>query len=148
MITGIDHGGLTVRDMDQALAFYRDLLGFKVVADAPYSGEGISAAVGLPNTDLRAVWVKVAERDYLELIEYKNVERREVHPRKWDLGATHICFHVDDCWAAYEDLVKKGVKFTSPPVESTEGDLAGELYAYFEDPDGNILEIEQCNLPG
>jgi glyoxylase I family protein len=147
MITGIDHTGLGVRDMERSLAFYRDILGFKVVVDMPYSGEEISTAVGHPNTELRAVWVKVADGNFLELVEYKYMERAEYHPRLFDLPAAHVCFHVDDCWAVYRDLASKGVKFYAPPQVTPEGEMAGEVYAYFEDPDGHILELEECVLP-
>ena len=49
-----------------------------------------------------------------------------------------VNFHVDDCQAEYEQLSKKGVKFTRKPSQDN-----GAVIATFKDPDGNMLQLFQ-----
>jgi hypothetical protein len=41
----------------------------------------------------------------------------------------------------YDDLMKKGIKFNTPPSEITEGPMKGWIWTYFKDPDGAQLEL-------
>ena len=45
--------------------------------------------------------------------------------------------------AAYEELKAKGYDFIAPPCDFGERnqDLEDVVFAYFRDPDGNVLEI-------
>ena len=45
MILGINHVGISVPDMDKALEFYRDLLGFEQVREAAWEPDTIESAV-------------------------------------------------------------------------------------------------------
>jgi len=64
-----------------------------------------------------------------------------------DVACTHICFAVEDIEKAYQELIKKGVKFNSPPeVLSVERLKEKVKAAYFKDPDGITVEIVQ-NVP-
>ena len=50
-----------------------------------------------------------------------------------------ITIRVPDCRGAYETLSSRGAEFLTPPVES-----AGEIRAFFHDPDGHLLEISEA----
>lgn len=45
---------------------------------------------------------------------------------------------VADCRAAYEQLIRRGATFLTPPVTS-----GAETRAFFRDPDGHLFEISQ-----
>ena len=49
-----------------------------------------------------------------------------------------MTIRVHDCYAAYETLLSKGVKFITPPK-----DWGAEVRCFFRDPDGHLLEISQ-----
>ena len=49
-------------------------------------------------------------------------------------------FSVDDCQAAYEELVRRGVEFSQEPTQQPYGVDAG-----FRDPSGNSLRLTQIN---
>ena len=45
---------------------------------------------------------------------------------------------VDDCQAAYEELIGRGAVFLSPPY-----DWGAEIRCFFRDPDGTLFEISE-----
>lgn len=136
--------GLQVRDLEQSLGFYRDILGFEVVfawnPRAPYIGE----LVGYPDVDLHAAILRPPDSDVmLELLEYRNVERTPVDTSTANPGTAHIAFFVDDLDALYVGLVARGVRSVSPPVTPTIGPNEGGRAVYMLDPDGIRVELIQ-----
>ncbi|MEA2608225.1 MAG: lactoylglutathione lyase [Chloroflexota bacterium] len=138
------HTGLQVRDLDRSVAFYRDLLGFEVVfawnPKAPYIGE----LVGYPDVDLHAAVLRPPNSDvFLELLEYRDVDRTPVDTRTANPGTAHTAWFVDDVDALYAELVAKGVEAVSPPVTPTIGPNQGGRAVYMIDPDGIRVELIQ-----
>ena len=58
MLGAVAHVGITVRDMDKAVEFYRDTLGLKVIGDVTIDGQEASTVTQVPNTTLRAVYLR------------------------------------------------------------------------------------------
>ena len=138
MITGMHHTGLVVKDLDEALEFYRDVLGLEGVRVGEREGGKISQVVGYENTHLRSALLKIGDGNLLELIQYispaphgRQSEERAI------LGAGHVAFNTDDIWATYEDICKRGAVPLNPPTDVTPGSFG----CYFQDPEGNWLEI-------
>ncbi|MBF6606053.1 MAG: VOC family protein [Chloroflexi bacterium] len=143
-ITRPHHTGLQVRDLERSVAFYRDVLGFEVVfawnPQAPYIGE----LVGYPEVDLHAAILRPPDSEvFLELLEYRNVERMPVDTRTANPGTAHTAYFVDDLDALYADLVAKGVESVSAPVTPTIGPNKGGRAVYMIDPDGIRVELIQ-----
>lgn len=143
-IIGPHHTGLQVHDLERSVAFYRDVLGFEVVfawnPQAPYVGE----LVGYPDVDLHAAILRPPDSEvFLELLEYRNVERMPVDTRTANPGTAHTAYFVDDLDALYADLVAKGVESVSPPVTPTIGPNKGGRAVYMIDPDGIRVELIQ-----
>jgi lactoylglutathione lyase len=143
-ITRPHHTGLQVRDLERSVAFYRDLLGFDEVfawnPRAPYIGE----LVGYPDVDLHAAVLRPPNSDvFLELLEYRNVDRTPVDTSTANPGTAHTAYFVDDLDALYADLVAKGVASVSPPVTPTMGPNKGGRAVYLLDPDGIRVELIQ-----
>jgi lactoylglutathione lyase len=78
---------------------------------------------------------------FLEILEYRNIERVAVDTRTGNPGTAHIAFFVDDCDALYEQLVAKGVRSVSAPVTPTIGPNTGGRAVYMIDPDGIRVEL-------
>ena len=78
-------------------------------------------------------------RPWLELIQYTNPKGKKALYDIQDVGASHVCFLVDDIEAAYRELKAKGVQFLSEPVQLPKG---GAI-VYLRDPDGYCLEFYQ-----
>ncbi|HUZ88562.1 MAG TPA: VOC family protein [Candidatus Acidoferrales bacterium] len=145
MIRGIHHTSRGVGDMDSALAFYRDLLGLRVVLDTEMAGEMLAREVGLEGARLRLVELEGGGQTMLELLQYL-VPAGAPYPvdaRCSDVGASHFALLVDDIRAAHRRLESAGVRFTYPPQEVDAGYFAGHWTAYCFDPDGQIVELWQ-----
>ena len=111
---------IQVFDMPRSLAFYRDVLGFKVVSD---SGDGDSSSW---------IWLQL---DGLNLMLNDQYEPGSVPPAppadrvKWH-SDTCIYLSCPDVDAAYEYLVSKGVDLDPPKVAPY-----GMKQLYVNDPD-------------
>ena len=140
----VHHTGLVVRDLDRSIYFYHDLLGLPFANEPTpwFSGPVLEKGVNVPGATLRQVCLWVGETTTLELIEYGN---RPAHssapPPNNHMGAAHVCFVVDDVFAAKAELESKGVDFYTDVNVVDEGTLAGWRWVYFSDPDGLALEL-------
>jgi lactoylglutathione lyase len=143
-ITRPHHTGLQASDLARSVAFYRDILGFEEVfawnPQAPYIGE----LVGYPGVDLHAAILRPPNSDvFLELLEYRNVERHPVDTATANPGTAHTAYFVDDLETMYATLVANGVTSVSPPVTPTIGPNRGGRAVYLLDPDGIRVELIQ-----
>jgi catechol 2,3-dioxygenase-like lactoylglutathione lyase family enzyme len=139
VIRGIHHVALNTANLAGMLVFYRDVIGFEVVAEAAWKDDAtIDGVVGLSGSAARQIMLRGGNA-YLELFEYTAPAAREGEPlRPCDRGYTHLCLDVVDIDAEYARLTRAGVHFQRKP-----GDF-GEIRAvYGKDPDGNVIEIQE-----
>lgn len=137
------HVGIQVADLERSVTFYRDLLGFEVVFQWNPQADYIRTMVGYPSPDIHAAVLRLPGDTgvFLEILEYRNVDREPVDTRTANPGTAHIAFFVDDCDALYEELVAKGVRSVSAPVTPTIGPNEGGRAVYMIDPDGIRVEL-------
>ena len=143
-LKAVHHVGLVVRDLDQSIYFYHDLLGLPFANEPTpwFEGPDLARGVGVPDAKLRQVSLWVGAHSTMELIEYANRPSTSTEPVPNNhLGAAHICFKVDDIRAAKAELESKGVTFYSEVNVVDDGPLAGWRWCYFSDPDGLALEL-------
>lgn len=137
MIRGLHHVALSVRDMDRALAFYRDLLGWQLVYDRSFGGRRVETITALPGAMGRSALLRLGS-SRLELFQFEQPKpapktaERAVH----QLGLTHLCLKVDDLDDEYRRLSAAGVRFHSEPQ-----DFGSFRATYGRDPDGNVFEL-------
>jgi len=144
-ITRPHHMGIQVADLERSVAFYRDILGFEVAFQWNPQAEYIRQIVGYPGVDIHAAIMRLPGDTgvFLEIMEYRNVEKTPVDTRTANPGTAHIAFFVDDCDAVYADLTSKGVRSVHPPVTPTIGPNQGGRAVYMIDPDGIRVEFIQ-----
>jgi glyoxylase I family protein len=117
---------LCVRDLPRSVAFYRDVLGFEVleergrIAFVELAGQRIYLFIESPPTEDKPTVFLVPQ------------ERR-------DRGNVIVVFRVEDCDAAYADLLGRGAEFLTPSGTPPWGGRR----CFFQDPDGYVLELEQ-----
>ncbi len=144
MIKAINHSGFVVADLDRSVAFYRDVVGMRIIRNVERSGAPISQIVGYRDTHLKGVHMSSGSGPTLELLQYLSPRSSEgVTSERNALGASHIAFEVDDIQAAYETLRANGARTMNPPAELE----PGRSGCYLQDPDGNwieLLEIEEA----
>ncbi len=137
MILGVHHPAIVVPDMEIALAFYCDLLGFEVVleAEVPSGFELFSEAMGITDSGFKVRKIKKGN-SCIELFEFNASEPGDSRPPANRIGISHIALATDDIEADFARLSNAGVEFNR--------DLTGEVrdrFAYGRDPFGNILEL-------
>lgn len=144
------HIGLHVADIERSIAFYRDLLGFKLVVRRESTEAYARAVCGYPDVTLQQAILTFPFDNglpgasmFLELFEYQNVARAAVDTDPANPGTAHFCLCVDDLAAVHADLSAKGVRFVSPVQRQTGGVNKGGSVVYARDPDGIIIELIQ-----
>ena len=141
----LHHTGLTVSELDRSVAFYRDLLGCEILSTQEKEGGYLAAIVGYPDAHVRMAHLRAPGSEHvIELFQYLSPpgDRADVEPR--NVGASHLCFIVDDLAALYDSLLGRGVtSFVSPPIEVDTGINRGGLALYLRDPDGITVELFQ-----
>jgi catechol 2,3-dioxygenase-like lactoylglutathione lyase family enzyme len=148
-MTSLLHTGLTVRDLDRSLAFYRDTLGMETVFEQEKEGGYLAAIVGYPGAHVRMAHLAFpGDRHRLELFQYLEPEPRGEPGEPRDVGITHVCLLVDDIAALHVRLRAGGIDFYSDPVVVDTGANAGGIGVYVRDPDGITLELFQRSTEG
>jgi len=145
-LTGIEHIGLTVPDLDQATAFFVDVLGCEVAFEAgPFRADDDWMAEHLnvhPRAEIRRLrMLRCAAGPALELFEYTAPEQARSGPVNSDVGGHHIAFYVEDMSAAVLYLAERGVRVLGAPTTLTAGPSAGLSFVYFLAPWGLQLEL-------
>jgi catechol 2,3-dioxygenase-like lactoylglutathione lyase family enzyme len=143
MITGFNHTGLVVQDIEKQMAFYRDVLRLTVIREiesiAPPEGDH----TGIPGAHRKLVFLgKLGEAHMLELVYYLNPPSMAGKPLDGhQSGASHLCFSVENLEQVYHHLTAQGVRFHTPPKfrQTPTGERIGICYA--QDPEGNWLEF-------
>jgi catechol 2,3-dioxygenase-like lactoylglutathione lyase family enzyme len=139
MITQIRHTGLVVANLQSALHFWCDVLGFRVVKQMEESGPHIDAIMGLK--DVRVTTAKLAAPDerMIELLHFQTHPDRPVwNGTPYSTGFTHVAMTVADLEASCKKLESEGVVFSAPPQLSPDGAVK---VTYGKGPEGVLLEL-------
>ena len=148
---GHDHTGVTVPDMDQAVAFFTDILGCqKAMSFGPFADDKGTFMTDLLGVDAKAVienitLMRCGFGSNIELFKYKAPDQRALDQKNSDIGAFHIAFYVDDIKAAKAFLDEKGVATRMGPLPVEQGPAAGQSIIYFQSPWG--LQLEAITYP-
>jgi catechol 2,3-dioxygenase-like lactoylglutathione lyase family enzyme len=145
MIAGLNHVGISVADLDRAVAFYRDAFGMELVAQRTFEGEQDAAIMALPGARGRVALLRAANLQ-IELFEFAQPAPRPQPTTRpvCDHGITHFCVVVADVERDYARLTAAGVRFHCPPVTFAR---ARAKATYGRDPDGNVFELVQyCDM--
>jgi catechol 2,3-dioxygenase-like lactoylglutathione lyase family enzyme len=125
----IGYVALVVREYDEAIAFYRDKLGFTLVEDTPLSAEKrwvLMQPCGESGTHLLLARAASAEQ--------------ATRVGNQTGGRVFLFLHTDDFWRDYRTYTQRGVRFRRPPAEEDYGTVA-----VFEDLYGNLWDLLQLN---
>jgi len=146
MITGISHVGISVANLERSIAFYRDLLGMRLIQQVPLGGANYDAIMGLKGTQGRIAVLRTGNLE-IELLEFKRPAPQPGDPGRHvsDQGISHFAIHVEDIAGLHARLEAAGVRFHSALVHFAS---CATTAAYFRDPDGNFIEMLQENTPG
>jgi catechol 2,3-dioxygenase-like lactoylglutathione lyase family enzyme len=148
VITGLAHTGVCVPDCDAAVAFYRDVLGLRVLSP-PYvmAGDAIRDDMGelVSDPTMKAAIVGFDDDGdrVLEVIEYLNVDGAPAARALTEHGLSHVALLCEDIDATRADLEAKGVRFLVKGV----ADVARVRTTWFVDPWGVVFILVQKSRP-
>ena len=140
MITGMNHTGFVVKDLDKSLAFYTEVVGLQLNSRGESEGGPIGQIVGYDPSHLKLASLRIGPEGghVLELIEYvKPPSADRPTDERAVLGASHLAFNVTDIDGTFQRLLDAGAIKLNAPVEVREGRKA----CYLQDPDGNWIEL-------
>jgi catechol 2,3-dioxygenase-like lactoylglutathione lyase family enzyme len=157
-IYGVDHVGLTVPNIEQAIAFFCEVLGCALVhsrGPTPAADPALSTQADKFVADNLGVYLgtKVAGIAMLrcghganiELFDYKSAQRNGQSPNNADVGGHHLGFYTDDIPAAVAFLKENGARVMGDVKTVTSGPEAGLRWIYFQTPWG--LQLEMVSYP-
>jgi glyoxylase I family protein len=125
MFKRIDHVELITNNLERAVRFYSEVLGFKVKERKKVDHPPMEEIVFLQLNDT-----------LLELISGK--APAPAPAERWRVGYRMMAMEVEDMDRAVEYLKGKGVEISQEPVV-----LGTSKRGEMRDPDGNILELRQ-----
>lgn len=134
MIGKLNHVAIVVPDLAAATARYRDVLGARVSAPLPLPEHGVTTVfVELPNTKIELLH---------PLGETSPIRKfLDANPSG---GMHHLCFEVEDIYAARDRLKAAGARVLGDGEPKTGAHGKPVLFLHPKDFCGTLLEIEQA----
>ena len=126
----IDHVAIAVKDLDDALAFYRDALGLEVTGRREVPAEGVEIAF-LPTDD--------TEIELISPLDPENSIGRFLEKR--GEGIHHLCVGVEDIEAAVAQLQDEGARVLSEIKSHADG--TQYVFVHPKSTHGVLMELYQ-----
>ncbi|MFB7472002.1 VOC family protein [Kitasatospora sp. NPDC056184] len=146
----VHHVAYTVPDLDQAVAFFTDVLGARLlyrlgpVAAPPGDGDWMSRQLGVHRSAVAHIaMLRLGPVSNLELFQYTAPDQRREQPANSDWGGHHLAIAVDDVDRAVAYLREQpGVEVLGEPQTIADGGpIDGDRWVYFRTPWGLQLEV-------
>ncbi|GHH98923.1 VOC family protein [Neobacillus kokaensis] len=147
-VVGFIHSGITVKNLESALDFYVNILGFELLSTQVANSDYIFDIVEIPGLkEIKIAFVQIPGGHVLELLEYVGIDTYSASSRSCDYGTGHICLMVENLEEMFKELKAKGVQFKSKKVANiSAGANKGSKAVYMLDPDGYIIELMEKKL--
>ena len=138
-IKGFRHSGIVVKNMEKSIELYCGMLNHNEIVAFIEEGKYFENLIGIPDARARVVKAGLPDKTFVELIEFLNIDFFEKDFSGFNFrGCNHICFNDDDIEGTHTNLIKKGIKFITPPLAS-EFDPVKTCFCY--DPDGTLVQF-------
>jgi len=132
--TGFDitfhHVGISVGNLEESIAWYREMLGFEEVMRM---SEDAANKMEIGHIKRGDIYIELFQVEGAkELPEYRLDPSADLRVH----GVKHFGLQVDDAHAAVEELKVKGVEIAMGPI-----DTPGVCFVFIRDNSGNALEL-------
>jgi catechol 2,3-dioxygenase-like lactoylglutathione lyase family enzyme len=145
LFLGIDHTAIVVDDTDRSLAFYRDVLGFRVAGESFNSGVEQERLNNVPGARLRITGLRVTAGPGVEFLQYLAPRDGRPFPadeRANDLVHWQTTVLVPDATAAATTLRRGSFPLISPgAVTLPDTTLGFRRGVRVRDPDGHVVQL-------
>jgi catechol 2,3-dioxygenase-like lactoylglutathione lyase family enzyme len=139
VITGFNHTSFTVPDLDRAVRFWTEALGFRAASVGERTGDWQARVTGVQGARLRVAHL-YGYGHHMEFIQYLS----GTAPMRYEpnmSGAAHVCLEVADIHATAARLLAAGATLQGEMAEVTSGAAVGGWAGYIRDPNGIIIEL-------
>jgi lactoylglutathione lyase family protein len=142
------HIGITVSDLDKAVKFYEEVMGWYIIMKPSEVVEEKETAIGQMCIDVfgegwktfRIAHLSTADGIGIELFEFPNNTKPQAEFNPFQTGVFHFSVKDPDVEGLAAKIVECGGKQRMPIREYYPGDKPYRM-VYMEDPFGNIIEI-------
>jgi catechol 2,3-dioxygenase-like lactoylglutathione lyase family enzyme len=134
--------GVTIKDTDQTMKFYHDVLGFetKPAPVAYQTNKTIASLIDAKGAQWRISSAKVPGTDVnFELLEFKDVPRKDFALRVPDIGSPAVSIHVKDVESAMKAVAAGGGSIVTRGGEPVK--LGPGVGVFVRDPNGLLIEL-------
>lgn len=135
------HVGLTVKNLERSIAFYRDVVGMKETEWRMINAKSkeFDTLTNNPGAELKVTHLTL-DSFMLQLIEYVAGGGTTLDLHHNNVGSPHLCIYVSDVEAKFKEVRQRGdVTITSGLVQ-----IAPNMRSFYtEDPDGVPVEFLQ-----
>lgn len=140
----IAHTGLTVADLDAAIAVFTQVFGFSVERRGREPEPDLVARVAaIPGAAVEAAILSLGD-ERIELLCYGGpIDRGTATGRPCDAGAMHLALMCEDMDAVIAAAAGHGFVRVAPPVTLAAGPHRGRRIVYLRGLDGIIVELMQ-----
>jgi methylmalonyl-CoA/ethylmalonyl-CoA epimerase len=134
MIGRLNHVAIAVPDLAAASALYKNSLGAKVSAPVPQPAHGVTVVfVELPNAKIELLHPLGDDSPVASFLQ-----------RNASGGIHHICFEVEDIYAARDRLKATGARVLGDGEPKTGAHDKPVLFLHPKDFCGTLIELEQA----
>ena len=134
MIGRLNHVAIAVPDLATASALYKDTLGAQVSAPVPQPAHGVTVVfVELPNAKIELLH-PLGDNSPIAGFLQKNASG----------GIHHVCYEVDDIYAARDRLKAAGARVLGDGEPKTGAHDKPVLFLHPKDLHGTLVELEQA----
>ncbi len=137
-LKSLSHAGVTVKNLDKAIAWYWDVFKMSVVDIQEFPQEYVAKMKALYNLEecsLRLAMLVCPKGGCVELFEFSKTE--EIHHRWNAPGVTHFTLDVSNVSGWYTKLkARNDVEILCTPQKTGKNE-----WFFFRDPDGNLIEL-------
>lgn len=142
---GFNHTAFVLSDLDRAIGFFRDSLGFELTSRAPRDKKAIQDMTGLAGADIEVAYLHGFGHG-IELIRYiAPTDRGQALPKIYQDGAGHIALDVEDAEAAVDAAASYGLTPIGEIITIDQGPNSGRKVVYLQSVEG--LSIEFIEAP-
>jgi catechol 2,3-dioxygenase-like lactoylglutathione lyase family enzyme len=156
LVTPMNRATFFVRDQEESLKLYRDILGMRIYFHNFWDNDGINAVMNTTGESLRAIVLEGSSDNVFGKLGIYQLSAASVAkappPSRsitTDVGDSAIVFTVKDVMSLYETIKAAGYLIMSAPAALAQNpayEVQG-LEMQFRDPDGLIVNLCQPGVP-
>lgn len=137
-MTAVRHTGIVVSDLDEAVRFWTEGLGFREEVRADEQGPVIDAVLGLESADVTTVKLAAPDGGWVELLHFRSHGSTSCwNGNETTTGLTHVALTVSDIDTTCRRLERFGA-VVRPIQASPDGRVR---LTYCRGPEGLLLEL-------